>query len=168
MPWSYEPALAFTLSVRLWNPGLAEVLSFFLPGLGQLSTGQIINGIVWCFAVLFDSVALILPIRPFPPGEVGRRPGEGAPESQEDAGAPSPQPSPGGRGREAAIGVPNRIEPVLRSDPVDQFGDPHRLVGIADAWPLTHCQAPSLSTQTLVNRDVRSNGLPFLSLPASV
>ena len=36
-----------------WNPGLAEVLSFFLPGLGQLSTGQIINGIVWCFAVLF-------------------------------------------------------------------------------------------------------------------
>ena len=41
-------------------------------------------------------------------------------------------------------------------------------VGMADAWPLTHRQAPSLSTQTFVNRDARSKGLPSLSLPASL
>ena len=46
---------------RLWSPGLAAVLSFFLPGLGQLYKGQIINGVVWFFAVMFGYAALILP-----------------------------------------------------------------------------------------------------------
>ena len=44
----------------------------------------------------------------------------------------------------------------------------HYRVGITDAWPLTHRQAPSLRTQTFVNRDARSKGLPSLSLPASL
>jgi hypothetical protein len=47
--------------VRLWSPGLAAVLSFFLPGLGQLYKGQIINGIFWFLFVSMGYVALILP-----------------------------------------------------------------------------------------------------------
>ena len=46
---------------RLWSPGFAALLSFFLPGLGQLYKGQIINGVVWFFAVMFGYAALILP-----------------------------------------------------------------------------------------------------------
>ena len=44
----------------------------------------------------------------------------------------------------------------------------HGFVGITDAWPLTHRQAPSFSTQIFVNRDARSKGLPSLSLPVSL
>jgi hypothetical protein len=47
--------------VRRWSPGLAAVLSFFLPGLGQLYKGQIINGIVWFVFVGMGYVALVLP-----------------------------------------------------------------------------------------------------------
>jgi TM2 domain-containing membrane protein YozV len=48
-------------SVQRWSPGLAAVLSFFLPGLGQLYKGQFINAIVWFFAVMCGYAALILP-----------------------------------------------------------------------------------------------------------
>jgi len=47
--------------VQRWSPGLAAVLSFFVPGLGQLYKGQIINGIVWFFLVGLGYLALILP-----------------------------------------------------------------------------------------------------------
>ena len=47
--------------VQRWSPGLAAVLSFFVPGLGQLYKGQILNGIVWFFLVGIGYVALILP-----------------------------------------------------------------------------------------------------------
>ena len=47
--------------VQRWSPGLAAVLSFFVPGLGQLYKGQILNGIVWFFFVCMGYVALILP-----------------------------------------------------------------------------------------------------------
>jgi TM2 domain-containing membrane protein YozV len=47
--------------VQRWSPGLAAVLSFFLPGLGQLYKGQIFNGIVWFFMVMCGYAALILP-----------------------------------------------------------------------------------------------------------
>jgi hypothetical protein len=47
--------------VQRWSPGLAAVLSFFVPGLGQLYKGQILNGIVWFFFVGMGYVALILP-----------------------------------------------------------------------------------------------------------
>jgi TM2 domain-containing membrane protein YozV len=46
---------------RLWSPGFAAVLSFFLPGLGQLYKGQFINGVAWFFMVMFGYAALILP-----------------------------------------------------------------------------------------------------------
>jgi TM2 domain-containing membrane protein YozV len=47
--------------VQRWSPGLAALLSFFLPGLGQLYKGQIINGIVWFFVVMCGYAALIVP-----------------------------------------------------------------------------------------------------------
>jgi TM2 domain-containing membrane protein YozV len=47
--------------VQRWSPGLAAVLSFLLPGLGQVYKGQIINGIVWFFLVGFGYLALVLP-----------------------------------------------------------------------------------------------------------
>ncbi|MFM7138381.1 MAG: DUF4339 domain-containing protein [Planctomycetota bacterium] len=47
--------------VQRWSPGLAAVLSFFLPGLGQVYKGQVINGIVWFFFVCMGYAALILP-----------------------------------------------------------------------------------------------------------
>ena len=47
--------------VRRWSPALAAVLSFLVPGLGQLYKGQVINGIVWFFLVGVGYLALILP-----------------------------------------------------------------------------------------------------------
>jgi hypothetical protein len=47
--------------IQRWSPGLAAVLSFFLPGLGQLYKGQILNGIAWFFMVGLGYAALILP-----------------------------------------------------------------------------------------------------------
>lgn len=47
--------------VRLWSPGLAAVLSFFMPGLGQLYKGQFFNAVAWFFVVLLGYGALIIP-----------------------------------------------------------------------------------------------------------
>jgi TM2 domain-containing membrane protein YozV len=44
-----------------WNPGVAAVLSFFIPGLGQIYKGQILNGLVWFFCVAVGYVCLIIP-----------------------------------------------------------------------------------------------------------
>jgi TM2 domain-containing membrane protein YozV len=47
--------------VKLWSPGLAAVLSFFLPGLGQLYKGQFLNGLAWFFMVMLGYAALFVP-----------------------------------------------------------------------------------------------------------
>jgi hypothetical protein len=47
--------------IQRWSPGTAAALSFFVPGLGQLYKGQILNGIVWFFMVGMGYLALILP-----------------------------------------------------------------------------------------------------------
>lgn len=47
--------------VQRWSPGLAAMLSFFVPGLGQLYKGQILNGIVWFLFVGMGYLALVLP-----------------------------------------------------------------------------------------------------------
>jgi TM2 domain-containing membrane protein YozV len=44
-----------------WSPGLAAVLSFIVPGLGQLYKGQILNGIVWFVFVFLGYLALFVP-----------------------------------------------------------------------------------------------------------
>lgn len=47
--------------MQRWSPGLAAVLSFLVPGLGQLYKGQILNAIMWFFLVGIGYLALILP-----------------------------------------------------------------------------------------------------------
>ena len=47
--------------IQRWSPGLAAVLSFFVPGLGQLYKGQILNGIVWFVFVFLGYLALFVP-----------------------------------------------------------------------------------------------------------
>ncbi len=46
---------------RLWSPGVAAVLSFVIPGLGQIYKGQIFNGLAWLVAVIVGYVAFIIP-----------------------------------------------------------------------------------------------------------
>lgn len=41
--------------------GVAAVLSFFIPGLGQIYKGQIISGLVWLLIVPIGYLALIVP-----------------------------------------------------------------------------------------------------------
>jgi TM2 domain-containing membrane protein YozV len=49
------------MPVKRWSPGVAAVLTFFIPGLGQIYKGQVINGLVWFFLVTMGYAALILP-----------------------------------------------------------------------------------------------------------
>jgi TM2 domain-containing membrane protein YozV len=46
---------------RLWSPGVAGVLSFFIPGAGQIYKGQILNGLVWFAFVIAGYVMFIFP-----------------------------------------------------------------------------------------------------------
>jgi hypothetical protein len=46
---------------RLWSPGVAAVLSFFFPGVGQMYKGQILNGFVWMAFIVIGYVCLIIP-----------------------------------------------------------------------------------------------------------
>jgi TM2 domain-containing membrane protein YozV len=47
--------------IRKWSPGVAAVLSFFIPGVGQIYKGQVLNGIVWLIVVPIGYVMLIIP-----------------------------------------------------------------------------------------------------------
>jgi hypothetical protein len=47
--------------VQHWNPGVAAVLSFFWPGLGQIYKGQILNGFAWMFLVLLGYGCCVFP-----------------------------------------------------------------------------------------------------------
>jgi TM2 domain-containing membrane protein YozV len=47
--------------VQRWSPGLAAVLSLFVPGLGQLYKGQIIRAVLWFLFVGMGYLALIVP-----------------------------------------------------------------------------------------------------------
>jgi TM2 domain-containing membrane protein YozV len=44
-----------------WSPGVAAVLSFFIPGLGQLYKGNVGGGILWFIAVALGYVMFIIP-----------------------------------------------------------------------------------------------------------
>jgi TM2 domain-containing membrane protein YozV len=43
---------------RNWHPGIAAVLSFFIPGLGQLYKRNVGTGLVWFFAVMLSYFVL--------------------------------------------------------------------------------------------------------------
>jgi TM2 domain-containing membrane protein YozV len=36
---------------QTWNPGVAAVLSFLIPGMGQIYKGQVVAGLVWLFTL---------------------------------------------------------------------------------------------------------------------
>jgi hypothetical protein len=44
-----------------WNPGVAAVLSFFWPGLGQMYKGQVLNGFCWMFLVALGYLFCLVP-----------------------------------------------------------------------------------------------------------
>lgn len=50
----------YVIEKQSWSPGVAAVLSFFIPGLGQLYKGQIFNGIAW-FCVTAAGYIFIFP-----------------------------------------------------------------------------------------------------------
>ena len=47
--------------VRKWSPGVAAVLSFFIPGLGQMYQGNILSGLFWLFFVVVGYMVFIIP-----------------------------------------------------------------------------------------------------------
>ena len=51
----------YHLPVRRFSPGVAAILSLFVPGLGQLYKGQFFRAIVWFVIVLAGYLALVLP-----------------------------------------------------------------------------------------------------------
>ncbi|MFD2034633.1 hypothetical protein ACFSKL_07535 [Belliella marina] len=46
---------------RKWSPGIAALLSFIIPGAGQMYKGDIGTGIVWFFFVVLGYFFLIVP-----------------------------------------------------------------------------------------------------------
>ena len=44
-----------------WSPGVAALLSFLLPGAGQMYKGQVFNGIAWFLFVLVGYCCFVLP-----------------------------------------------------------------------------------------------------------
>jgi TM2 domain-containing membrane protein YozV len=44
-----------------WNAGVAALLSFLIPGAGQMYKGQVANGLVWFVFVVIGYCALIVP-----------------------------------------------------------------------------------------------------------
>jgi hypothetical protein len=47
--------------MQQFNPGVAAVLSFILPGAGQIYKGQTFNGICWFIVVGIGYICLIIP-----------------------------------------------------------------------------------------------------------
>lgn len=47
--------------VQYWNPAVAAILSFFMPGVGQMYKGEIGYGILWLIGVGIGYVLLIIP-----------------------------------------------------------------------------------------------------------
>jgi TM2 domain-containing membrane protein YozV len=47
--------------VKTWSRGVAAILSFLIPGLGQAYKGQILNGIAWFVIVAIGYVSLVFP-----------------------------------------------------------------------------------------------------------
>ena len=46
---------------KRWSPGVAAVLSFFFPGVGQMYKGQVFNGLAWLVLVLVGYAFFVVP-----------------------------------------------------------------------------------------------------------
>ena len=61
-PWGRATGSAYQPPPqRLWSPGVAGVLSFIFPGLGQMYKGDIGKGLLWMIAVVIGYALLVLP-----------------------------------------------------------------------------------------------------------
>jgi TM2 domain-containing membrane protein YozV len=55
------PAAAPQQQQQTWNPGIAAVLSFVIPGAGQMYKGQVGPGIWWLIGTIAGYCAFIVP-----------------------------------------------------------------------------------------------------------
>jgi TM2 domain-containing membrane protein YozV len=55
------PPMQFYPQQKRWSPGVAAVLSFLIPGLGQIYKGQVINGLVWLVLVVIGYFCMVIP-----------------------------------------------------------------------------------------------------------
>jgi len=55
------PIIVHAPPPQLWSPGIAAVLSFLIPGLGQIYKGQILSGIAWLIFVPIGYLFFIFP-----------------------------------------------------------------------------------------------------------
>lgn len=56
------PNCGFTRIVpKKWNPGIAALLSLFLPGAGQMYRGKVGVGLLWFIGVIIGYVMFIVP-----------------------------------------------------------------------------------------------------------
>lgn len=46
---------------RKWSPGVAALLSFIIPGAGQMYKGQVASGLLWLLFVLVGYAAFVVP-----------------------------------------------------------------------------------------------------------
>lgn len=46
---------------QLWSPGIAALLSFIIPGVGQIYKGNVISGLLWMFFTFIGYFMLLLP-----------------------------------------------------------------------------------------------------------
>ena len=60
-PPADDRIVIYHLPVRRFSPGVAAILSLFVPGLGQLYKGQFFRAIVWFVIVVAGYCALVLP-----------------------------------------------------------------------------------------------------------
>ena len=62
LPLPAEPvASPVAAETQKWNPAVAALCSFFLPGLGQIYKGQVFNGILWFCMTCLGYVCLVVP-----------------------------------------------------------------------------------------------------------
>lgn len=54
------PVVVHEISPK-WNRGIAAVLSFFIPGLGQIYKGQVVGGFVWLVLVGLGYFLFVIP-----------------------------------------------------------------------------------------------------------
>jgi TM2 domain-containing membrane protein YozV len=52
---------ATTERQRLWSPGIAAVLSLFIPGAGQMYRGKVGVGFLWLVCTVIGYVAFVIP-----------------------------------------------------------------------------------------------------------
>jgi hypothetical protein len=50
-----------TAPARQWSPGIAALLSFVIPGAGQMYKGKVGAGLLWFVAVVIGYILLIVP-----------------------------------------------------------------------------------------------------------